>query len=99
MTRNYRLTKKQSDEFRKTVKEVLKSIKMSQSRLGVIAGYSRQSMCTILGQRAETITRSQYMAIISALAIFVLNSSLNADIINHIINEQLFPIAGWALEF
>ena len=99
MTRNYRLTKEQSDEFCKIVKEVLKRIKVSQARLGTIAGYSRQSICMILGQRVETITRAQYMSIISALAIVVMNSSLNADMINHVIDEQLSPIAELALEF
>ena len=99
MTRNYRLTKEQSDEFCKTVKEVLKKIKVSQTRLGEVAGYSRQSICMILGQRSETITRSQYMSIISALAMLVMNSSLNADMINHVIDEQLRPLARFALEF
>lgn len=77
MTRNYRLTKEQSDEFCKTVKEVLKKIKVSQSRLGAIAGYSRQSICMILGQRAETITRSQYMSIVSALGFLVVKSGVS----------------------
>lgn len=98
MTRQFRLTKEQSDEFCKTVKAVLKKIKVSQTKLGVIAGYSRQSMCMILGQRAETITRSQYMSILSALSFFVVNSELSNAIIAEAIG-MLEPVSLFVKTF
>ena len=98
MTRNYRLTKEQSDEFCKVVKEVLKKIKVSQSRLGVVAGYSRQSICMILGQRAETITRSQYMAIISALSFLVVNSRVG-NATEAEVFDMLEPVAQFVETF
>ena len=98
MTRNYRLTKEQSDEFCKTVKKVLKKIKVSQTKLGVIAGYSKQSMCMILGQRAETTTRSQYMSILSALSFFVVNSGLD-NATEAEVFDMLEPIAKFVETF
>lgn len=98
MTRNYRLTKEQSDEFCKTVKEVLKKIKVSQTRLGAVAGYSRQSICMILGQRAETMTRTQYMSIISALSFFVVNSGLG-NATEAEVFDMLEPVAQFVETF
>lgn len=98
MTRNYRLTKEQSDEFCKTVKEVLKKIKVSQSRLGAVAGYSRQSICMILGQRAETMTRTQYMSIVSALSFFVVNSGLD-NATEAEVFDMLEPVAQFVETF
>ena len=98
MTRNYRLTKEQSDEFCKTVKKVLKKIKVSQTKLGVIAGYSRQSICMILGQRAETTTRSQYMSILSALSFFVVNSGLG-NATEAEVFDMLEPVAKFVETF
>lgn len=95
MTRNYRLTKEQSDEFCKTVKEVLKKIKVSQTRLGVVAGYSRQSICMILGQRAETVTRAQYMSILTAICFLVISSGADAKVKKDIIDSELTVIADF----
>lgn len=98
MTRQFRLTKEQSDEFCKTVKAVLKKIKVSQTKLGVIAGYSRQSMSTILNRREETMSRSQYMSIMSALSYFIVNSELSNAIIAEAIG-MLEPVSLFVKTF
>lgn len=98
MTRQFRLTKEQSDEFCKTVKKVLKKIKVSQTKLGVIAGYSRQNMSNVLNRREETMCRSQYISILSALSFFVVNSGLD-NATEAEVFDMLEPVAKFVETF
>lgn len=97
----YRLTKEQSDEFASMVKSVIKRIHVSQTRLGQVAGYTRQTIDIVLNRREDTITRTNYMAIISALTYLVANSDrLDTDEITQIISEVMTPYcSSWISEF
>ena len=97
MRKTIRLPKEVSDGFIDMVNAVLKKTGITQTNLGDVAGYSKQSISRILRGKHESISKAQFMSIYFALISLVRIGDLDIDRIMEIDRYDFEPYSKWII--